>query len=198
MPDPVDDSRSPRPAKYRELATFNLVELAQSGDERAREHIFRRYLPRLESWISGRIPAHAGGMLDTHDIVQEVLHKACQKLAEFENRGEGAFLAYLRTAARNRLNDEYRRKDRGNDELTETMPDPGPTPLDHLLGEDARERYDRALDALKPDYREAIIAYVEFGYGVEDLVGLLDKPSFHAARMTLHRALVRLAEEMAE
>jgi RNA polymerase sigma factor (sigma-70 family) len=181
---------------YRQLATFDLIEFAREGDDRAREQVFQRYLPRLESWISGRIPARAMGMLDTHDIVQDVLTRASQKLEEFQNRGEGAFLAYLRTAARNRLRDEYRRRDQGIDELRESLADAGPTPLDDLLGVDARDRYEAALDRLSEDYREAVIAYVEFGYGLEELVAVLGKPSYDAARMTLRRALARLAEEM--
>ena len=196
MTDRPDAPRSRR--DYRDMETINLIEAARGGDDRARDHISRRYLPRLEAWITGRLPSSAMGMLDTHDLVQEVLSRAFERLDRFEHRGDGAFLAYVRTAARNRLNDEYRRRSASKQELGESLVDAGPTPLDELIGADVQDRYERALEGLSPDYREAVIAYVEFGYGLDELVGILDKPSYDAARMTLRRALARLAEEMAE
>ena len=54
----------------------------------------------------------------------------------------------------------------------------------------------RALQRLKAEEREAIIARVEMGYSFEELAEALGKPTPDAARKTAHRALVRLAEEM--
>jgi len=58
------------------------------------------------------------------------------------------------------------------------------------------EAYERALDRLKPEEREAIIGRVELGYSYEELAVTLDKPTADAARKTAQRALVRLAGEM--
>jgi DNA-directed RNA polymerase specialized sigma24 family protein len=66
---------------------------------------------------------------------------------------------------------------------------PGPSPS-------TGERYEGALQRLKAEEREVIIARVEMGYSFEELAEVLGKPTPDAARKTAHRALVRLAEEM--
>ena len=58
------------------------------------------------------------------------------------------------------------------------------------------EHYERALERLKPEEREAIIARVEMDYTYEELAQVLGKPTAEAARKAAQRALVRLAEEM--
>ena len=70
------------------------------------------------------------------------------------------------------------------------------SPLEQAIGREAVEAYEKALERLKPEEREAIIARVELGYSYEELAVTLDKPSAEAARKTAQRALVRLAEEM--
>ena len=60
----------------------------------------------------------------------------------------------------------------------------------------AVECYERALERLKPEEREAIIARVELGYSYDELAEALGKPTPDAARKAAQRALVRLAEEM--
>ena len=70
------------------------------------------------------------------------------------------------------------------------------SPLEEAIGHEAVERYERALERLKPDEREAIIARVELGYSYEELADALGKPTADAARKAARRALVRLAEEL--
>jgi DNA-directed RNA polymerase specialized sigma24 family protein len=72
----------------------------------------------------------------------------------------------------------------------------GQSPLEEAIGREAVERYERALQRLRPEEREAIIARVEMGYRYEELAEMLGKPTADAARKTAQRALVRLAEEM--
>jgi RNA polymerase sigma-70 factor (ECF subfamily) len=49
---------------------------------------------------------------------------------------------------------------------------------------------------MNPDERQAVIARVEMGMSYDEIAALLDKPTANAARMTVVRALLRLAEEM--
>src|SRR5437762_8872498 len=70
------------------------------------------------------------------------------------------------------------------------------SPLEQAIGQEAVDRYERALERLKPEEREAIIARVEMGYSYEELAEALGKPTPDAARKAAQRALVRLAEEM--
>lgn len=178
--------------------TACLLQRARTGDEAAIEHLFARCFPALSRWARGRLPRHARDLAETQDLVQETLMRTFKNLDNFEHRGEGALQAYLRQALMNRLRDEVRRVGRRgeHDELPETLVDREPSPLEALIGRDATERYERALDRLKPDDREALILRLELGYSYEQLTEALGKPSVGAARKTLERAVVRLAVEM--
>ena len=70
------------------------------------------------------------------------------------------------------------------------------SPLDEAVGHEAVERYERALERLKPEDREAVIAKVELDGSYAELARVLGKPSADAARMAVGRAVLRLAEEM--
>jgi len=59
------------------------------------------------------------------------------------------------------------------------------------------ERYEAARGKLNPEDRRAIVARCEWGMSHEEVAEALGKPSANAARVAIHRALVRLAEEMA-
>jgi RNA polymerase sigma-70 factor (ECF subfamily) len=58
------------------------------------------------------------------------------------------------------------------------------------------ERYEAALQRLRPEERELIIARVEMQQSYQQIAGAHGKSSPDAARMAVSRALVRLAEEM--
>jgi RNA polymerase sigma-70 factor (ECF subfamily) len=70
------------------------------------------------------------------------------------------------------------------------------SPLEQAIGREAVEGYERALQRLRAEEREAIIARVEMGYSYEELAEALGKPTPDAARKAAQRALVRLVEEM--
>jgi anti-anti-sigma regulatory factor len=62
------------------------------------------------------------------------------------------------------------------------------------VGSEAEERYERALSELSEQERNAVIMKVEFDLSYEEITRALGKPSVGAARMTVSRALARLAE----
>lgn len=179
-------------------STLELVRRARGGDREALERLLQRFLPRLRRWATGRLPRWARQDVDTDDMIQDALMRTCERLAEFEPRGEGAMQAYLRQALRNRIADELRKVARrpAGAELGDSRPDDGPSPLEEVVGREALASYERALDALDEDTRAAVIARVEMGMGYAEIAAALGKPSTDAARMTVTRALVRLAEEM--
>jgi RNA polymerase sigma-70 factor, ECF subfamily len=72
----------------------------------------------------------------------------------------------------------------------------GQSPLEQAIGREGVERYERALERLRPEEREAIIGRVELGYTYEELAEVLAKPTADAARKAAQRALMRLAEEL--
>jgi RNA polymerase sigma-70 factor, ECF subfamily len=188
----------PVPADPAPASTLVLVERARAGDREAVETLAARYLPRLNRWARGRLPAWARDLSDTQDIVQETVFRTFQRIESFDVRGEGALQAYLRQALMNRIREEIRRVGRrpATDALESRAEDDGPTPLEVAVGREAAERYEAALARLRPGEREAIIAKVEMGLTNEELADALGKPSANAARVAVERALIRLATEM--
>jgi RNA polymerase sigma-70 factor (ECF subfamily) len=180
-------------------SSFALVLRAQAGDEDALNALCERYLPRLQRWAHGRLPRSARGALDTHDLVQLTLTSVVRQLHAFEPRHEGAFQAYVRQALLNRIRDEARRGQRRStpEALDSEHPSAECSPLEELIGQEALERYEIAMEQLRDPDREAIIGRIELGLSYQELAAALGKPSVAAAHMAVRRALVRLAEEMA-
>jgi RNA polymerase sigma factor (sigma-70 family) len=193
------DSSGSNTTHPRDLdSTFELITRARKGDEEALERLFARHLKPLQRWASGRLPKWARDLADTDDLVQDTLLRSFKKIESFEPRRVGALQAYLRQAVLNRLVDEVRRNERQPQAtgLEGLALNSNQSPLEEAIGREAVEGYERALQRLKPEEREAIIARVEMGYTYEELAQALGKPTPDAARKAAQRALVRLAEEM--
>ncbi len=195
---PDSPSRFPAEPSPDADATFQLLARAHAGDDTALEALFDRYLQPLQRWASGRLPRWARSAADTHDLVQDTLLNAFRKIGSFEPHREGAFQAYLRQAVMNRIRDELRRKRARPatstfDELEHAH---DASAFEDVVALETFERYEASLRRLTPEERDAIIGRVELGSSYEALAGSLGKPSPDAARMTVTRALVRLAEEM--
>jgi RNA polymerase sigma factor (sigma-70 family) len=179
-------------------STFHLIDRARAGDHAALNRLFDRHLAPLRRWARGRLPRWARDLADTDDLVQETLLQTFKKIEDFEPRRVGALQAYLRQAVLNRIRDELRRKGRRPQaaELDGLEEDRAASPLEQAIGQEAIERYERALARLRPEEQEAVIGRVEMGYGYDELAEALGKPTADAARKAAERALVRLAEEM--
>src|SRR5262245_17857787 len=186
------------PADASWESTLSLLTRARSGDEQAVNDLFARYIPTLRRWASGRLPHWARDLADTPDLVQETLIQVFKKMDGFEHRGEGAFHAYLRQAVMNRIRNELRAAQRRPEaiELDKEQQDNGLSPLEVAIGVEAVERYEAALQRLREEERELIVARIELGLTYSELADATGKPSSDAARMAVARALVRLVEEM--
>ena len=180
-------------------SSFALVERACSGDDRALDQLCARYLPRLQRWAHGRLPVWARDALDTQDLVQETLAHVAARIQRFEPRHKAAFQSYLRQALVNRVRDQIRRVKRrpAGDPLESGHASDEASPLEAAIGREAMERYEAALQRLRPGDRDAIILRVELGCPLAEVAEALNKPSVGAAHVTVSRALVRLAKEMA-
>jgi RNA polymerase sigma factor (sigma-70 family) len=179
-------------------SSFDLLLKAQSGDSEALNRLLERYLPRLQRWARGRMPAGIRSMSDTADIVQESVISALRNLNTFEVRTDGALAAYLRRSVNNRIIDQFRRHGHRPvvEEIPETVIAGDASPLEAAIGAEALANYERALASLRDDDRQAIILRVEFGMGYDEIATELGKPSPAAARMAVTRALERLARAM--
>jgi DNA-directed RNA polymerase specialized sigma24 family protein len=99
----------------------------------------------------------------------------------------------------NRIRDEVRRATRhpGAQSLHEDgHVDAAASPLEEAIGGQAVARYERAMEKLSEDERQAIVLRVELQLPYAQIADEMRKPSPDAARMAVARALVRLAEEM--
>jgi RNA polymerase sigma-70 factor, ECF subfamily len=179
-------------------SSVDLLLKAQSGDGDALERLLTRYLPRLQRWASGRLPAGVRTMLDTGDLVQDAIINALRHINTLEIRTEGALQAYLRRAVNNRIIDLYRRARRrpAREELPADAVADGVSPLETAIGAEALDQYERALATLRDEERQAIVLRVELGLEYEEIATQLGKPSAAAARMAATRAIARLADEM--
>jgi len=180
-------------------SSFELVVRARGGDNAALDELFARYLPRIQRWAHGRLPPAARGAQDTHDLVQDTLTKVFQRIHQFEPRHPGAFQGYVWTTLWNCIRDAARKQRRGapTDPIDDDIPAYEPSPFELALGRETLARYERALEALRPEDQEAIVARIELGLAYSDVAAALGKPSIAAAQMAVSRALVKLAEGMA-
>jgi len=181
-------------------STARLLALVRAGDPRAKDRLAARYMAALRRFAHGRLPANARDILDTDDLVQVTVVRALEHVETFEPRHEGAFLAYLRQILINQLRDEVRRVARRpvRVELHERMQLPAPSPLEEVIGRDAMERYEAAMEQLSAEQREAVVLRIELGYSYAEIAEALDRPTGNAARMLVTRALVHLAKAMDE
>jgi RNA polymerase sigma-70 factor (ECF subfamily) len=179
-------------------STSDLVERAKRGEREALDRLFTRQLPALRRWARGRLPRRLRDLEDTEDLVQDTAIKVMHRIGTFVSRHPGALQAYLRQAVVNRIRDEIRRSGRSPEmlELDQQEKGRGASPLEEAIGIEAVERYERALARMRPEDREVVIARVEMENSYDEIAQLFGKPSTDAARMAVHRALVRLAEEM--
>lgn len=179
-------------------STVQLLSRAREGDHVALESLLQRTIPPLRRWARGRLPVAARGMDDTADLVQDSVFAALRHLERFEARDRGALQAYLRQAVMNRIRDLVRKVRRRPIpvELPEQLTDRSESPLEEAIGRDHVEAYERAVRALNPADRAAIVARVELQYSYEELAVALNKPSPAAARMMVTRAMKRLMVQM--
>lgn len=179
-------------------STHQLLNLAQAGREDAINEICRRYLPRLEAWATGRLPQRARGMVETTDIVQDVLIRAAGRFEGFQSDQAEGFCWYMRRAVLNRIRDEIRKANRRGpaievDDRLAAADDPHAD----VQCKETTERLDQALLELKPEEREAVVARMELDLGYEEIADLLGRPSAEAARKFTARSLLKLAAIMA-
>ena len=200
VPNDHDVPNQPQPPAERPTSpeeTVTLLQRVRAGDDAALEALLVRLLPRLRRWAHGRLPASARGMLETGDIVQVVAAKAMKRLGAIQIDNSAGLGYYLRQAIANEINRSRRQVIRRPNEtsLGDSMPADATSPLDRLIGAERMGRYEAALQRLPHADRETIVGRFELAYGYDDLARYLGKPSVGAARVAVHRAIKRLAEE---
>jgi RNA polymerase sigma-70 factor, ECF subfamily len=180
-------------------STLTLLSEARAGNARAADVLLDRHRRALRRWGRGRLPPSARDLVDTEDLVQEVLSRTFRRLDRFEPEHSGAFRGYLRRSFLRLLLDERRRARRRPtaDDTANAVADPGGSPQEIAMERERLDRYERALSRLDPFDREAVIARVEIGLRYDDIAQALGRPSAEAARKLVTRAVNKLGKLMA-
>lgn len=189
--------------------TQHLVALAQDGDESALDQLCAVYGSRVLWLVRLRMGKELRSKLESMDLVQDVLTSALKDLGNFKYKTEGDFLRWLARIAENRLRDnldklhadkrDIRKEVRLNTHRL-TLEDSFVAALDAVDTKtpsaimSKREEFDKlakAIDALKPEYREVIVLTKVEGLSYREIGDKLDR-SADAARMLFSRAMAAL------
>ena len=98
----------------------------------------------------------------------------------------------------NRIRNEIRNAGRrpARQELEESVVDGQASPLEAAIGAEAVRHYEGALQRLRDEDRELVVARIEFGMTYSEIAAATGRASMDAARMAVTRAMARLIEEL--
>ncbi|MBL7187071.1 MAG: sigma-70 family RNA polymerase sigma factor [Phycisphaerae bacterium] len=189
--------------------TRHLVALAQDGDESALNRLCKVYGARVLWIVRLRMGRELRSKLESMDLVQDVLMSALKDLGNFTYKTEGDFLRWLSRIAENRLRGHLQRLHANKRDIRKEVQLVGyrPTAEDSVVAAlDAvvtttpsaimskREELDKlakAIDALKPEYRQVIVLTKIEGLSYREIGDKLGR-SADAARMLFSRAMAAL------
>ncbi len=154
------------------------------------EKLYEAYYMRVFSFVM----TLAGDRAQAEEITQETFFRAFSKRSDF--RGESDEATWLCAIARNLFLDEKRRQGK-QEALPEELPDTGKGIEQTAADRDTSFRIHMALHALEEPYREAFELRV-FGELSFREIGMIFGKTENWARVTYHRARLRLQERMDE
>jgi RNA polymerase sigma-70 factor, ECF subfamily len=171
----------------------SVLAAAKAGAEWAITALYRDLQPSLLRYLRASAPA------DAEDLASEVWADAASGLTRFDG-DEAAFRHWLFTIAQRRLIDLRRRDGRRRGvlgSLEETFdPSDATDPELHVLAASETEEALARIGALPPDQAEVVLLRVVGGLDVDSVAAIVGKKP-GAVRVLQHRALKRLAEQLA-
>ena len=154
------------------------------------EKLYEAYYMRVFSYVM----TLAGDRSQAEEITQETFFRAFSKQSGF--RGESDEVTWLCAIAKNLFVDEQRRRSRYG-ELPEEMPDAEKGLEQAAMDRDSSFRIHMALHALEEPYREVFELRI-FGELSFREIGMIFQKTENWARVTYHRAKLKLRERMGE
>lgn len=189
--------------------TRQLVALAKEGDETALNQLCKVYGERVRWIVRLRMGEELRSKLESMDLVQDVLLSALKDLRDFRYQDEGDFLRWLSRIAENRLRDnvdklhadkrdirkEVRFDNYGPRTEGRSFGERGPvdatTPSVIMSRKEELDELARAIEELKPEYKEVIILTKIEGLSYKEISNRLGK-SDEAVRKLFTRAMAAL------
>ena len=191
--------------------TQRLVIMAKEGDESALNQLLKVYGARVHWIMRLRMGKELRSKLESMDLTQDALVSALEGLGDFTYKNEGDFLRWLSTIAENRLRDnldklhadkrdirkEVRFDNNGPTNGSGVVGAPGliesTTPSVIMSKKEDLDKLEKAIDQLKPDYREVIVLSKIDGLSYKEIGDRLGK-SIDSVGHLLSRAMVALTE----
>lgn len=189
--------------------TQHLVALAKGGDESALNQLCKVYGPRVHWMIRLRMGKELRSKLESMDLVQDTLINALSGLDDFTYKSEGDFVRWLSKISENELRRSLKRLRTDKRDIrkeirfdnynptTESVfvgthgPIDAMTPSVIMSRKEELDKLERAMDELKPEYREAIILTKIEGLSYKEISKRLGK-SNDAVRKLVSRAIIAL------
>lgn len=117
--------------------------------------LYRRYCPRVYAYVAYRV----GRAADAEDLTADIFLKVVEGLPRFEDRGEGAFAAWLFRIAHNAVSQFYRQRhlsaEMSFDELPDIQSDT-PTPEAAFQRQEQFQRLRQRIANLSPRRQEIV------------------------------------------
>ena len=190
--------------------TQHLVALAKSGDVSALNQLCKVYGPRVLWMVRLRMGNELRSKLESMDLAQETLINALSGLADFSYKSEGDFVRWLSKICENELRRNLKRLHADKRDIRKEVrlghfeptsgsrfvdihrPIDATTPSMILSQKEDLDKLEKAMDQIKPEYREAIILTKIEGLSCKEISERLGK-SNAAARKLVSRAILALA-----
>ena len=189
--------------------TRHLVVLAKDGDKSALSQLYMVYAERVRRILRLRMSKELRPKLDSMDLVQDALLSALGGIGDFTYKNEGDFLRWLSRIAQNALRDNLdklhaaKRDIRKEVRLDNYRPTTGvgfvgtpgaieaTTPSVIMSKKEDLDKLEKAIDELKPEYREVIVLTKIEGLSYREIGNRLCK-SPDAVRMLVPSAMAEL------
>ncbi len=190
--------------------TQHLVAMVRGGDESALNQLCKVYGPRVHWIIRLRMGKELRSKLESMDMVQDTLIHALSGLDDFTYKNEGDFVRWLSTIAENVLRGNLKKLHAGKRDIRREVPldgygpttgsrlvvNPGPidatTPSVIMSRKEDLEKLEKAIDQLKPEYKEVIILTKIERLSYKEISERLGKSNV-AVRKLISRAILALA-----
>lgn len=189
--------------------TQQLVILAKNGDESAPERLYRVYGERVRWMVRFRMGKALRSRLESMDFVQDVFINAIGALEDFTYKNEGDFVRWLSKITQNTLADnldkvqaakrDIRKEHRlcSHSSATDGVSYKvqknldAKTPNVIMSKQEDLAKLEKAVDELKPEYREIIVLSKIEGLSYKEIGKKLGKSS-DAVRMLMPSAMAEL------
>ena len=155
------------------------------------EKLYETYYMRVFSYVM----TLTGNRSEAEEITQETFFRAISKSSEF--RGESSEVTWLCAVAKNFFLDQKRRENRTEAMSEEDRPDTGKSVEQTAVDRDSSFRIHMALHDREEPYREVFELRI-FGELSFREIGLIFSKTENWARVTYHRARLKLQERMKE